>query len=179
MALYHPDSRLKGINSDSYNKEIVATNADIVDNLTVTLRQISADQNASVLTFRYMGSPYYHTDLSRTFMEIECQIINDAGEEYLDKTIIYPAPCLLSSLFTGRKVTMGNETFYSSENLGFLAFIRDAYSLSVPAKSTLAVGTNLYYDAVRNYTTVTRDLVIHPPNGFTYTVHWTYSLFPY
>ena len=155
MALYHPDSVLEGINAEKYNKDILVTNADVVDNSTVTLRPLSADQNSSVLTFRYLGSPHYHTDLSRTYMELECQIVDDAGKTFPPKTIIYPALCLLSSLFSSRKVTMGNETFQTGDNLGYLAFIRDAYSMTVAMKSTLALDTNLYFDTVRNYTHVT------------------------
>ena len=150
MTLFHEESRSIGIPPEIYGKHVTPTNEDIVGNSTVFLQPISADINASVLSFVYNGSPLYHTDLSRTLMRLECQIVDQKNQTIPAPREVVPAPSVLSSIFSSRKVTINNATIKTGEFLPYLGFIRDAFSLRMPYKQSVALGTNFYYDGVIN-----------------------------
>ena len=146
MALFHSESRTVGIPAEAYSKHVTPTNEDVVNNSTVYLQPISADIDGSVLSFIYNGSPLYYTDLARTVMRLECQIVDYKNQTIPAPREVYPAPSILTSLFLSRKVTLNNTSLKSGEFLPYLGYLRDAFSLRIPFKNTVALGMNFYYD---------------------------------
>ena len=150
MTLFHSESKITGLDSESYIRKVTQTDTDVIANSTVKLRPISADVNARVLTFNFTGSHQYYVDLNRTFLALECQIVNEKNEPFDVGVDIYPSPCVISTLFTSRKICIGTDCVKTGENFAYLNYIRDLFSLKKSFKTTLAVGTNLYHDKDTN-----------------------------
>ena len=150
MSKFHPNSETVTVPTDAYFKHVTPTNNDIVGNSVVCLNPISSDVNANILTFNYTGTPLYHIDLSRTVLKLECQLLDEKNKIIPAKREVFTAPCILTSIFTTHNIQLNNESIKSGEHLGYMGYIRDLFSLRVPYKSTLAVGTNVYYDYLYN-----------------------------
>ena len=150
MSKYHPNSDMVTVPTDAYFNHVTPTNNDLVGNSIVCLNPISADVNGNILTFNYTEPPLYYIDLSRTILKVECQIVDEKNKVIPANREVYTAPCILTSLFSSHNVQLNNESFKSGEHLGYMGYIRDLFTLRVPYKSTVAVGTNFYYDYVYN-----------------------------
>ena len=150
MSLFHRASNLVGIPPEVYSKHVTPTNEDIIHNSTVNLRPISADIDGNVLSFVYNGSPLYYTDLSRTLLRLECQIVDYKGDTIPAPREVYPIPSVLTSLFLSRKITLNNTVIKSGEFYPYLGYMNDVLSLRLPFKNTLGYGANFYYDTLNN-----------------------------
>lgn len=146
MALYHSKSPLVGVDGEDYNESITPTNADVIKYDIVKLIPLSADVNSSVLHFQYSGSSIYYIDLARTFLYLQCQILDENDEEIELTEKILPVPNPLSSIWNSRKVTISNEIIYTGDCYSYMAYIRDVLSLRSSTKNSLAMGTNFYYE---------------------------------
>ena len=146
MSVYHPESSLIGVSADTYNKDIVPTNADVFRNETVNLIPVSADVDSSVIVFNYPGSNLYHIDLSRTFLSLRCQLLNEDGKPLPITSDVYPIPDILNSIWNNRKIFISNEPVKTGDNFSFISYIRNVFSLRFSHKNSLAIGTSLYYE---------------------------------
>ena len=146
MTYYHDASNAVGVNASDYMKTITPTNFDIEENYTVVLRPISADPNENVLLFDYPGNPISFMDLSRTVMKLECQLVDDKGAEIPKDREVYPISTTMTSIFSSRKITLGDTTFLSGEGLPYLGYFREIFSQNRIFKNTFGKTTNGFYD---------------------------------
>ena len=146
MTFYNDASQAVGLNPTDYLKSITSTNVDIEDNYNVLLRPVTSDANDSLLVFHYIGNPVCFMDLSRTLMKIELQLYDENGDEIPADREVYTIPAVLTSLFSSRRVTLGQTVFKTGEGLPYMGYFRELFSQKSVFKNTFAKATNLYYD---------------------------------
>ena len=98
MSYFHPESSKIGVTPNSYGETVAPTNTDVIESSIVHLRPISSDVDAHKLSFRYDGDPYYHIDLARTLMSLECQILDDKDQIIPAPRGVFPSPSFLTTV---------------------------------------------------------------------------------